>query len=111
MDLLLNLNEWLNETEQELKKYLNDKYGESTSKLPNVIPVISTAVPSTLGTTLAPNSPLVTAEVVTGIAEIAGTTQESTSILSTEELIESMEEMKLQVSELQKVKEQYYTLE
>ena len=97
----------MNETEQELEKALKDKQGESTSQPPNVIPVLSTIVPSTLGIALAPNAPLVTPKVVTGTTTVAttGIAQESTSNLSTEELIRSMEEMKLQVSELQKVRE------
>jgi len=107
MDLLLKLNERLNETEQELEKSLKDKQGESTSQPLNVIPVVSTTVPSTLGTTSTPNILAVTIEVVTGTetVAIAGTTQESTTNLSTEELIKLMEDMKLQVSELKKVKE------
>jgi len=43
--------------------------------------VVSAIVPSTLGTALAPNIPVVTAEA------IAGTTLAETSGLSTEELI------------------------
>jgi len=76
---------------------LKDNLGESTSQLPNVIPVVSTAVPSTLGTTLAPNLPTTTIEVATGTTT-TGTTQDSTANLSTEELIKSMKDMKLQVS-------------
>jgi len=66
MDLLLKVNERLNETEQELEKSLKEKQGELTSQPPNVIPVVSTAIPSTLGTNLVPNIPIVIAEVVTG---------------------------------------------
>ena len=58
---------------------------------------------------LAPNVPLATAEVI--IATSTGMAPTGTSGLSTDELIKSMEEMKLQVSELQKVKEQFVTLE
>lgn len=66
MDLLLKLNERLNETEQALEKALKDKHGESTSQPPEVIPIVSIAVPSTLGTVLAPNLPTATTEVITG---------------------------------------------
>lgn len=78
-----------------------------------MILVVSIAVPSTLGTTLAPNIPVAIAEVVLGTT-ITGTTelaQGSTTNLSTEELKRSTEDMKLQVSELRKVKEQYANLE
>jgi len=77
--------------------------------------MVSTAVPSTLGPSLAPNVPVVTTEVITGTTiagtTTVGTTQAGTSGQSTEELIKSMEELKLQVSELQKVKEKFVTLE
>ena len=53
---------------------------------------------------------MVTAKAIVGTTT-TGTTPAGISSLSTEELIKSMEEMKLQVLELQKVKEQYVTLE
>jgi len=54
-----------------------------------VILVVSTAVPSTVGATLAPNIPAVIAEAVTGTSTtgIAGVAQGSTTNLSTEKLI------------------------
>lgn len=64
MDLLLKLNERLNNIEQELEKALKDKQGESTSHPPNVILIVSTVVPYTLGIALAPNIPRAIAEVV-----------------------------------------------
>lgn len=87
---------------------MKDKQGESTSQPPNVILVVSIAVPSTLGTTLAPNILAATAEMVTGTTT-TGTTrlaQGSTTNLSIDKLIKSMEDMKLHVSELKRVKEQ-----
>lgn len=66
MDLVLKLNEQPKETEQELEKTLKDKQGESTTLPPNVILVVSTAAPSTLGTALAPNVPLVAIEAIVG---------------------------------------------
>ena len=109
MDFLLKLNERLNDIEQELEKALKDKQGESTFQPPNVIPVVSTTVPSTLGAPLAPNIPAVTAEAVTGTVKTTTTrtTQGSSANLRTEELIKAMEDLKLQVSKLNKVKEKY----
>lgn len=78
-----------------------------------MIPVVSTLVPSTLGATLAPNIPTVTAEVVTSTTTTGKTrvAHDSTVNLSTEELIKSMEDMKLQVSKLKKVQDKYVNLE
>jgi len=89
MDLLLKLNERLNDTKQALEKALKDKQGESTSQPPNVILVVSTAVPSTPGVALAQNIPAVTTEVVTSTTTTGttGVAQVSTTNLSTEELI------------------------
>ena len=66
MDLLLKLNEILNDIEQALEKALKGRQGESTSQPPNVILVVSTAVPSTLGAALAPNILAVTTKAVIG---------------------------------------------
>jgi len=88
---------------------LKDKQGESTSHPPNVIPVVSTAVLSTLRIAPTPSVPVVTAETITGTTT-GGIAQVWVSGLSLEELIKSMEELKLQVSELQKVQEQFVTL-
>lgn len=78
-----------------------------------MIPVVSTAVPSTLRKILAPNIPVATAEVVTGTATTGttGITQGNSANLSTEELIKLMEDMKLQVSEINTVKEQFSKIE
>ena len=113
MDLLLKLNEQLDDTAQTLEKALKDKQGESTSQPPNVIPVVSTAVPSTLGAALAQNVLAVTVEAITDTATIGttGVAQGSTTNLSTEELIKSMEDLKLQVLELNKLKEKYAKME
>ena len=109
MDLVLKLNEQLKETEQELDKTLQNRQTELTTQPQNVMLVVSTAVPSTLTTALAPNVPMAIAATIEAIG--TGTSQAGTSNQSTEELIKSMEEMKLQVTELQKVKEKFITLE
>ena len=98
MDLVLKLNDHLKETEKELETLIQLKKSDIATTFANVIPTVSTIVPSTLETTLAPNVPLVTVEVITGTS--TGTTQARTSGLIIEELIKLMEEMKLQVSEL-----------
>lgn len=92
---------------------MKDKQGESTSQPSNVILVVSTVVPSTLGVALAPNITTVTAEAITGTTTIGvvGVTQGNMANLSTEELIKSIEDLKRQVSELNTVKEQYANLE
>jgi len=107
MDLVLKLNEQLKDTEQELQKPLQSRQSESNSQPQNVVRVVSIAVPSTLVTSLAPNFPLATVETI----EVTGTSQVGTSSQITEELIKSIEEMKLQFFELQKVKEKFITLE
>lgn len=87
MDFLLKLNEKINETEKDLEKALTDKQ---------------------------PNIPACIAEVTTGTTTTGQPTelsQGNTSNLSTEELIKSMEELKLQVTELQRTKVQFTTLE
>ena len=87
MDFLFKLNEQLNETEKELEKALKDKQA---------------------------NIPASTAEVITSTTtkgQPIELSQVNTSNLSTEYLIESMEELKLEVTELQKTKVHFITLE
>lgn len=80
-----------------------------TSEPQNLVPMVSTSVPSTLAVALAPIDPLTTAKTIEMTS--TGTSQVGTSNQSTEDLIKSMEEMKLQVFELKKVKEKFITLE
>ena len=74
MDLVLNLNEQLKETEQELEKVVQSRQSESTMQPQTVVPIVSTVVPSTLETVLAPNIPLTTAAPI----ETTGTSQVGT---------------------------------
>lgn len=78
LDLVLKLNEQLKETEQELEKSLQSRQSESTSQLQNVVPVVSTAVPSILATALAPNVPLAITEIIEVIGIGIGTSQVGT---------------------------------
>ena len=65
------------------------------------IPIVSTAVPSTIVASLVPNVPL-----------RAGTFETTTtSTQQTEDLIKSMEEMKIQATEIHKLKEKVTRLE
>lgn len=64
MDLVLKLNEQLNEIEQELEKTLQSRKSESTSQPQNVVPMVSTAVPSILAISITPNVPLATIETI-----------------------------------------------
>ena len=86
MELLLRLNEQLTETEKELEQALKDKQ----SSVP-----VSTAEVIT-GTTSQPTSQ--------PIGQPTEPSQVNTSNLSTEELIKSMNDLKLQVTELQHTK-------
>ena len=89
MELLLKMNEQLTETKKELEQALKDKH---------------------------PSVPVSTTEVITGTtSQPTGQTTEpsqvNTSNLSTEELIKSMNDLKLQVTELQHTKLQLINLE
>ena len=88
-----------------MEKSLQEKQGKSTSQPPEVAPTV-TAAPSTLITALPP----------TVSASTAGTTSTTTAlgsstVMSIEQLIKSMEELKLQVSELMQVKEKLAKVE
>jgi len=97
MDLILKLNEQLKETEQELEKALQSKQGEMTTMHQTIIPIISTTVPSTIATSLAPNIPPAIALpiITTSTSEVA-----ATSTKQIEDFVKSVEEMKIQATEI-----------
>ena len=98
MDLLMKLSERLTDIEQALEKELKEKQGKATSQPPKVIPTVTTAVPSTIGSALAPNVPVTTTEAIIGTSS-ARTAPGSNTNMRTEELIKAMEELRLQVLE------------
>lgn len=59
IDLLMKLNERLTDTAQALEKELKENQGESTSQPPKVIPTVTTAILSTVGSAMAPNVPAI----------------------------------------------------
>jgi len=61
MDLVLKLNDQLKEIEKELDALIQLKQEDMATSLTNVIPTVSTVMPSTLATSLAPTAPLATA--------------------------------------------------
>lgn len=66
-------------------------------------------MPSTITPALAPNIPLATAQIVTTPTCTSEVAVDSTK--QTEDLIKSMEEMKIQESEIKKLKEMVSSLE
>lgn len=74
-----------------------------------VVPIVSTEVPSTIAATLTPKIPLTIAPPV--IATSSTSEAATTSTKQTEDLIKSMEEMKIQATEIQKLKEMVTILE
>lgn len=109
MDLIFKLNEQLKETEKELGKALQSKQGELTTIPQIVTPMVSTVVPSTIATSLAPNIPLATTLptiIITSTSEVVVTSKKQI-----EDLIKSMEEMKIQSIEIKKLKEIVTSLE
>jgi len=72
----------------------------------NVIPTISTVVPSTLAASLAPTSPMATTKQVSAQStSAAGTSNEVAK------LVRAMEEMSIQATDMNKLKEKVTSLE
>jgi len=94
MDLVLKLNDQLKETEKELDTLIQLKQSDIATTSPNVIPMVSTAVPSTLAASLAPTAPMPTTwPVSTESTSAAGASGEKA-----EELVKAMEEMFIQAT-------------
>jgi len=82
MDLVLKLNDQLKETKKELDNLIQSRQSELATTPQTVIPIVSTTVPSTLATSLAPTDPLATAMPVTGTSTSIETSTEKNEISS-----------------------------
>lgn len=106
IELVLKLNDQLKETEKELYRLIQSKQNELNTTPQNVIPTVSTAVPSTLAASLAPIVPPATTMPVTDTSTSTGTSTEKTT-----ELLKAMEEVTIQATELKMHKEKASSLE
>lgn len=106
MDLLMRMNQRLNEIEQALEKALQEKQGVSTSQPSQTAPTVTIA-PPTVTTAIPPTVPASAAGTSTTTTTAVG----SSTAMTTKELIKSMEDLKLQVSELKDTKEKLAKLE
>lgn len=79
MDLLMRMNQRLIQTEQELKKSLQTKQGESTSQPPQTAPII-VSTPPTDTAVIPPTKPPSTTGTVTTDVTAATTTEPETSM-------------------------------
>jgi len=94
-------------TEKELDALIQLKQGEVGTTPANVIPIMTTVVPSTLVATSAPKTPLVTTFPIT-IAASTSTTSTTAIGTATDEvakLVHAIEEMSIQTNEINRLKE------
>lgn len=89
MDLVLKLNDQLKETKKELDALIQLKQRDLATTSKDVIPIVSTTVPSTLAASLSPTAPPTTKLPVT--AECTTATGAQGEKLA--KLIKAMEEM------------------
>lgn len=94
MDLVLKLNDQLREIEKELDSLIQLKQIDLGTTLVNVIPTVTTAVPSTLVASLAPTTPMATTQPVS----TKSTSATGTSGDEVEKLVRTMEEMSIQIT-------------
>jgi len=107
MDLVLKLNDQIKEIEKELDALIQLKQAYVATSSTNFIPTVPTVMPSTLETYLVPTAPL-------AIALPATTKPTSTTGASGEkasELIKSMEEISIQATEMNRLREKVASLE
>lgn len=64
MELVLKINDQLRETEKELDSLIQLKKTDIGTTLVNVIPTVTTTIPSTLVASLAPIAPMATTQPV-----------------------------------------------
>lgn len=88
------------------------KQSELATTPQTVIPIVSTAVPSTLATSMAPTTPPVTTLPIVGtISTTSTSTSAGTLVEKIDELIKAMEQMSIQATELKKLIKQMTSLE
>lgn len=107
MDLVLKLNDQLEETEKELGALIKMKQSDLATTSKDVIPVVSTIVPSTLAASLARTAPPATTFLVT----TNSTTAAGASGEKAVELVKAMEGMSIQAMEINKLRENVASLE
>jgi len=91
MDLVLKLNDQLREIEKELENLIQLKQTDIGTTLVNVIPIVTTTVPSTLVASLAPLAPMATSQPVsTKSTSTTGTLGDEAT-----KLVKAMEEMSI----------------
>lgn len=106
MDLVLQLNDQLKETKKESDNLIQLKQTNIASTSANVIPIMSTTVPSTLKASLAPTAPPATSLPVT-----TESTTTSTSGEDADKLVKAMNEMSIQATEMNRLREKMASLE
>lgn len=101
MDLVLQLNDQLKEMEKELNSLIQVKQASMETTPTNVIPTVTTAVPSTLAASLPPTTPMATTLPASTMSTSAtGSTGDEAS-----KLVKAMEDMSIQTTEMNKLKE------
>lgn len=107
MDLVLKLNDQLREIEKELDSLIKLKQTDIGTTSVNVIPIVTTVVPSTLATSLAPIAPMAIAQPIsTKSTSVTGTSSDEAS-----KLVKDMEEMSIWTTEMNNLKEKLISME
>lgn len=107
MDLVLQLNDQLKEMEKDLDNLIQLKQASLETATATVIPIVTTIVPSTLVASLAPTTPLATT-LPTSTTSTLATTQLGDEA---SKLVKAMEDMSIQTTEINKIKEKITSLE
>jgi len=107
MDLVLQLNDQLKEMEKELDSLIQLKQASLDDAPTTFIPIVTTVVPSTLAASLVPTAPMAIALPASTPTTLAtGYTGDEAN-----KLVKEMEEMSIQTTEMNKLKEKVTNLE
>jgi len=106
LDLMMKLNQRVIDLEGELERALQGKQGESTSQLPQTVPIVVSIPPAQAALT-PPTVPATT----TATDATTGTTTAPETSMSMDELTRAVNELKLQEIEIKEAKEKRAKLE
>ena len=106
MDLVLQLNDQLKETEKELDNLIQLKQASFETVTATVIPTVTTTVPSTSEAALAPTAPLATTlpAATTSTSTTGSTTTTTQPGDEASKLVKAMEDMSIKTTQMSKLK-------
>lgn len=112
MDLILQLNAQMKEMKNEFDSLIQLKHARLETTTANIIPTVTTTIPSTLVASLVPTAPLATTlpTAISSTSVIGSTTTVAQPSDEASKLVKAMEDMSIQTIEINRLNEHIRSL-